>query len=148
MEELVSEPTLLAGDNDTATRLSYDLMVTTGNRFYMQDYHHCKEAVRRGITLPCRIDTHLNIADPMTKVISKQVVTKLGKLMRGYEADGIPTPDDPPQPCDMWPDKPTYAKHEQIPESALWPKAQAAAMTARCMGRAVAHGIRVYDGLY
>ena len=145
MEDLVTEPTPLAGDNDTATRLSYDLMVTTGNRFYMLEYHHCKEAVRRGISLPCRIDTHLNIADPMTKVVSNQTLSKLGPMMRGYDTQGVPTPEDPPAPCDLWPDEPTYARHEQDPNSTLWPKAQAQALEAQCRQKAVEYGRRKYD---
>ena len=145
MEDLVTDPTPLAGDNDTATRLSYDLMVTTGNRFYMLEYHHCKEAVRRGISLPCRIDTHLNIADPMTKVVSNQTLSKLGPMMRGYGMQGVPTPEDPPAPCDLWPDEPTYAKHEQDPNSTLWPKNQAQAFKAQCRQKAVEYGRRKYD---
>ena len=145
MGEHVTEPTVMAGDNDTATQLSYDLMVSTGNRFYMQEYHHVKEAVRRGIIRPCRIDTSLNLADPMTKVVSKQTLEALGPIMRGYSGNGVPIPEPPPAACDMWPDRPTYQKHEQTPESVLWPAAQAQALEAKCMMRAVKHGIATYD---
>ena len=43
----VSQPTYLLGDNDGATQLSREELITPGNRHILDDYHISKEMVDR-----------------------------------------------------------------------------------------------------
>eukprot|EP01050_Picozoa_sp_SAG11_P035357 SAG11_NODE_12927_length_678_cov_2.734024_2_plen_89_part_01 len=65
--ELLDGPTLALGDNDQATNLCYDEIVTAGNKFYHMMYHFSKEMYEAKQIAPLRIDTKDNWADLMTK---------------------------------------------------------------------------------
>ena len=48
MEHLVSEPTILYGDNSTAVDLTYENFISTGNQYIYIAYHYIKEVVKMG----------------------------------------------------------------------------------------------------
>ena len=84
LEEHIREPTPMLGDNDQATLLSQEDMVTSGNKFYLLDYHYSKEAINLGHTCARRVDTTNNIADIFTKALGAGDLERLTLLATGY----------------------------------------------------------------
>jgi len=97
LEKHVQEATIALGDNDQATRLSYEDIVTSGNRMIRNNYHFVKECVEEGDIDTRRVDTLDNIADPMTKALSRQYCERLLPVLTG-NGDGLP---DVPQPAKL-----------------------------------------------
>ena len=71
------------GDNDQATRLGLEDMVTTGNKMIRNNYHFVKECVELGDIDIRRVPTELNPADPLTKPLSRQHCERLLPVLTG-----------------------------------------------------------------
>ena len=97
LSEHVRDATIALGDNDQATRLSYEDIVTSGNRMIRNNYHFVKECVEEGDIDTRRVDTLENIADPMTKALSRQYCERLLPVLTG-NGDGLP---ELPQPAKL-----------------------------------------------
>ena len=82
---LVSNPTLMLGDNAQADRWAREAMITNGNRHIERDFHKIKEAVERGHIEPRKIKGEFNTSDMFTKPVSKEVTEKLIGILRGAE---------------------------------------------------------------
>ena len=89
LNEHVKDATIALGDNDQATRLSYEDIVTSGNRMIRNNYHFVKECVEEGDIDTRRVDTLDNIADPLTKALSRQYCERLLPGLTG-NGNGLP----------------------------------------------------------
>ena len=85
---LVTNPTLMLGDNAQADRWAREAMITNGNRHIERDFHKIKEAVEQKHIEPRKIKGEDNTSDMFTKPVSKEVTEKLIGMLRG--ADGLP----------------------------------------------------------
>ena len=94
--KLVSEPTPLMGDNDQATNLACEDILTQANRYFRLEYHFCKECFEAGETSPLRVAGVDNISDVLTKSLAAPIIAKLRPGLTGYEQ--LPPP--PPRPRD------------------------------------------------
>ena len=94
-EHLIAPPTPTLGDNDAATTLSREDLITPGNRFYVRDYHFVKECVESGCICTRRVSTHDNVADILTKNGARQDIERLRPLLTGY-GELLPEPEEPP----------------------------------------------------
>ena len=81
--EYIPDATPMMGDNDQATLLSQQEMVTNGNKFYLLDYHYSREAVKEGHTSTRRVDTKSNYSDMFTKAVPAIDLTRLGEVVKG-----------------------------------------------------------------
>ena len=72
------------GDNDQATNLSVEDLVTSGNKFYLLDYHYAKEAIKEGHTSTRRTDSVNNIADVFTKSLGPSDLHRLTTNLCGH----------------------------------------------------------------
>ena len=92
---LVKEATPVLGDNDCTTTLSREDMVTPGNKFFLLDYHFCKEQLELGQISTRRVDTKDNLSDLFTKAVSREDIRRLRDGLTGY-GDLLPPPNPPP----------------------------------------------------
>ena len=70
------------GDNDQATRLAQEDMMTSENRYYQTMYYWTKEA--QGRTIDCdRVDTNNNVSDLLTKAADKPTCDRLQPRLTG-----------------------------------------------------------------
>jgi hypothetical protein len=92
---LVKEATPVLGDNDCTTTLSREDMVTPGNKFFLIDYHYCKEQLELGQISTRRVDTKDNLSDLFTKAVSREDIRRLRDGLTGY-GDLLPPPNPPP----------------------------------------------------
>jgi len=92
LEEYIPAPTPMLGDNDQATLLSQQEMVTNGNKFYLLDYHYSREAVKLGHTSTRRVDTKANYSDMFTKAVPKIDLERLGEMLKGNRGVHQETP--------------------------------------------------------
>ena len=95
LQEYIPEPTPMLGDNDQATLLSQQEMVTNGNKFYLLDYHYSREAVKEGHTSTRRVDTKANYSDMFTKAVPKIDLERLGETLKGN--NGVHQVTPPPK---------------------------------------------------
>jgi hypothetical protein len=86
----ISGPTVLLGDNDAATTLAHEDIVSLGNRFYTKDIHYTKEQVKNGIIDPRRVGTKDNLADGCTKCLDGQTVGEHVPRIKALIPNGIP----------------------------------------------------------
>ena len=84
MEHLVSEPTILYGDNSTAVDLTYENFVSTGNQYIYLAYHYIKEVVKMGHVDTREKRTQYNIADVCTKSVNGATIKRLVPVIKGY----------------------------------------------------------------
>jgi hypothetical protein len=87
-------PSIVMGDNDNATALSQEDIVTIANRFYHKDLHYSKEQFEAGTCCTRRIDGKLNVSDPLTKALDTVTHDRLTAMQTGY----APLPPLPPKP--------------------------------------------------
>ena len=92
--ELVAEATPMMGDNDQATNLARDDILTQANRYFRLEYHFAKECFEAGDTSPLRVASTDNIADLLTKSLPVQQIQRLVPGMTGY-AELAPPPAIP-----------------------------------------------------
>ena len=79
----VKLPTMMMGDNDAATTLCRNDLVTPQNCYYSPTLYFSKECFENHHIDPTRIDTKLNYADGMTKAIPRQIVLAHVPAIRG-----------------------------------------------------------------
>ena len=92
--DLIKGPTIMLGDNDQATQLSNEDVITAGNKFYLIDYHYTKEQIKSGHISTRRVDTKDNFADIFTKSLGPQDLNRLSNKLNGY--DGLHPSIPPP----------------------------------------------------
>ena len=83
MMSLISEPTILYGDNSTAVDLTYENFVSTGNQYIYLAYHFIKEIVKLGHVDTREKRTNYNIADVCTKAVNGATIKRLVPVLRG-----------------------------------------------------------------
>merc|ERR1712138_253543 len=91
--DLVGAPTPMMGDNDQATNLAREDILTQANRYFRLEYHFAKECYESGDTQPLRVASIDNVSDLLTKALPAQTVARLRPGLTGY---GSLTP--PPAP--------------------------------------------------
>ena len=82
----VSGPTKVYGDNDAATQLAREDILTIQNRYYAKDAHFSKKAFQHGLTNPVRVPGTENLADGLTKALPRAAIDKLTPMLKGYKA--------------------------------------------------------------
>jgi hypothetical protein len=82
--EWVKEPTVVLGDNDNATRLAREDIVTIANRFYHKDLHFAKESFEAGNVCTRRVDGKLNVSDGLTKALDRVTFQNHVAQIKGY----------------------------------------------------------------
>ena len=80
----VSGPTRIYGDNDAATQLAREDILTIANRYYAKESHFSKKAFQHGITNPVRVPGTENLADGLTKALPIAANDKLNPMLKGY----------------------------------------------------------------
>ena len=96
--EWVKDPTPTLGDNDTATQLSNEDMITPGNKYFLPMYYYSKECVSRGAIISTRrVDTKDNISDLLTKIVTRQDIDRLRGMLTGNTTSFLPIPAEPPK---------------------------------------------------
>ena len=89
LEEMMPPPAILLGDNRAANLLSQEDIVSTGNQFIQLPYHYIKQEVRAGLITVLDVMSADNIADLMTKGVSRQVAQKLIPILCGYDHEQL-----------------------------------------------------------
>jgi len=97
-DDWIKDPTVLLGDNDAATKLAREDIVSLGNRFYSKDIHYGKEQQTLGNIDARRVPTDDNLADTCTKCLPGPKIAHLVPTMKGLTEQGIPPA--PPAPRD------------------------------------------------
>jgi hypothetical protein len=86
----IKEPTVLLGDNDAATTLAHEDIVSLGNRFYTKDIHYSKEQIKNGNIDARRVPTDDNLADGCTKCLDGTVTAVHVPRIKALIPSGIP----------------------------------------------------------
>ena len=103
----VEDPTVLMGDNKTAGKWAREDMITDGNRFIHRMYFKVREGINEGEVEARYINTLLNISDPLTKAVSREVVSELAPVIAGIgDEPDMPDPEDQLQKVDDYMGKP------------------------------------------
>ena len=87
----ICDPTPVLGDNDGATQLSREDLVTPGNRHILDDYHLAKEMVARWEVDTKRVDTSENRSDLFTKCVTN-AEHHLEDMVTGQTSKPLPEP--------------------------------------------------------
>ena len=82
---VVSNPTILFGDNKAANRLTEEMFVSTGMQYIYMPYHQIKEGSMLGEVKVLRKKSQANLADLFTKNVGSDVIKSLLNQMTGYE---------------------------------------------------------------
>ena len=85
-QEVLAQPTVVLGDNTQANRLCREHFITPGNQYIALSYHYNKEQVELGTVTIRWLASAANIADLMTKPVSRQVLNKLLGALTGYSS--------------------------------------------------------------
>jgi len=85
MDDLIMEPTIIFGDNDTANKLVKEDFISTGNQYIYLPYHFIKEIDALGICDVQAKRTAFNLADIFTKPVDVGVVNRLFAKLLGYD---------------------------------------------------------------
>ena len=83
--DIVSEPTIMYGDNEAANKLTRQDFVSSGNQYIYLPYHYLKECVRMGMVDVRWVGTKLNFADIFTKAVPVEVLKALLNKLCGYD---------------------------------------------------------------
>ena len=83
--DIVSEPTIMYGDNEAANKLTRQDFVSSGNQYIYLPYHYLKECVRMGMVDVRWVGTKLNFADIFTKAVPVEVLRALLNKLCGYD---------------------------------------------------------------
>lgn len=95
LQQFITEPTLLLGDNKQATRWGREDMITSGNRFIEWQYFKTRDWVKARIVEPRYISTKVNCSDMLTKAVSREDATVKGQMLSGIvDLPEIPTAED------------------------------------------------------
>lgn len=82
----LSDPTLMFGDNDHTTKLAYEDIVTSGNKYFYLPYHYSKEATELGNISTVRVNTDDNFSDALTKSVPEPAVSRLVPGISGHDS--------------------------------------------------------------
>ena len=82
--EVPLQPTIVFGDNTQANRLCRERFISPGNQYIYTAHHLNKKAVQLGIADIRWLSTKINIADLLTKPVSRQVFTNLVDQLTGH----------------------------------------------------------------
>jgi len=85
--DAVEQHTVTFGDNRAANLLCEEDIVSCGNQFMQVPYHYNKEIVESGAVTVRYISTADNLADLLTKSVSRQVIDRLLPRVLGYQLD-------------------------------------------------------------
>ncbi|GJS27867.1 hypothetical protein Tco_0488487 [Tanacetum coccineum] len=77
----INEPIKMFYDNSTALHFANDLGVQRGARHYHRRYHYVREYIELGKINLCKVHTDDNLADPLTKALSKGKFTQRSRSM-------------------------------------------------------------------
>ena len=85
--DMVSEPTRLLADNNTANGWAGDQMfkVSNGNMWILQSFHYAREMCQAGHIKVEYVNTKYNISDLFTKGVSKETFLALEGFLIGRE---------------------------------------------------------------
>jgi hypothetical protein len=85
--DVVSEPTRLLADNNTANGWAGDQMfkVSNGNMWILQSFHYAREMCQEGHIKVEYVNTRYNISDLFTKGVSKETFLALEGFLTGRE---------------------------------------------------------------
>ena len=83
IDQLVSQPTIILGDNRTANSWVIDEKVTQGNMWILQCYHYVKEMANETYVKVDYVNTKFNLADLFTKGVPKEVLDALEPYLCG-----------------------------------------------------------------
>ena len=86
MRHMISEPTLVYGDNYSALNLSVEDFVSTGNQYVYLPYHFNKELGKLGYCKFVKKSSKCNIADLFTKSVVKKTIDDLLPYIYGEQA--------------------------------------------------------------
>ena len=92
---MIKKPTPLCGDNDPATRLLWNDIVTEGNQFFRREYHFGKECYEAGDISPLRVDTLVNDTDVFTKALNGAEMGRMVPRLYGYLNESRQLPIQP-----------------------------------------------------
>ena len=84
LAEIVQEPTITYCDNTAAIMLAEEDCVTSGNQYVLTPYHYVKECEEAGMVRTIYIRTADNIADLLTKAVTRPVMEALLPKLLGY----------------------------------------------------------------
>jgi hypothetical protein len=82
--DMITEPTIVYGDNIQANRLCKEHFVSTGNQHIFMPYHWNREVVRARMAAIHWVQTVYNISDMMSKNVATGVLKQLDGLLHGY----------------------------------------------------------------
>ena len=84
---MVSDPTLVRGDNTAANQLCYEDIVASGNLLIIAPYHYNKEVVTLRLVEVKYVKTEDNLADLTTKAdtVDRTTSARLTDRLAGYE---------------------------------------------------------------
>ena len=87
LEDIVSKPTRLLADNNTANRWAGDQMfkVPNGNMWILQSFHYAREMYQEGHITVEYVNTRYNISDSFTKGVSEETFQALEGFLLGRE---------------------------------------------------------------
>ena len=91
IKEIGTEPTVTYEDNRAANLLCEEDIITCGNQFMQVPYHYNKEAIKMGVVVMRYIPTVDNLADILTKAVSRQVLERLLPAVIGQSAPLLPS---------------------------------------------------------
>ena len=95
LSHMIKKPTPLCGDNDPATRLLWNDIVTEGNQFFRREYHFGKECYEAGDISPLRVDTLVNDSDVFTKALNGAEMGRMVPRLCGYLKESRQLPVQP-----------------------------------------------------
>jgi hypothetical protein len=95
LSHMIKKPTPLCGDNDPATRLLWNDIVTEGNQFFRREYHFGKECYEAGDISPLRVDTLVNDGDVFTKALNGAEMGRMVPRLCGYLSETRQLPIQP-----------------------------------------------------
>ena len=83
--EMLSEPTVIFCDNDTATGLAHGRKRTPQSKHIAIKFHYTKQAVRNGSIDVRRVPTVDNRADLLTKPVKTAIFKRLRDKLKGFD---------------------------------------------------------------
>ena len=83
---MVSDPTIVRGDNTATNQLCYEDIVTSGNQFIITPYHYNKEVVTLRLQLVevKYVKSEDNLADLTNKAVGRTTSGRLTDRLAGY----------------------------------------------------------------
>ena len=83
---MVSDPTVVRGDNTAAHQMCYEDIVTSDNRIIIMPYHYNKEVVTLRLVAVKYVKSEDNLADLTTETVGRIASARLTDKLAGCEA--------------------------------------------------------------